>query len=65
LRVEPFFTTKPRGKTDRKSMPWIAAGSALQKGMGAKASALKCCRAGAIVLTLFAAFICGAAIAGR
>jgi threonine/homoserine/homoserine lactone efflux protein len=43
---------------------WIAAGSALQKGMGTTASALKCCRAGAIVLTLFAAFICGNAIAG-
>jgi len=43
---------------------WIAAGSALQKGMGATASALKCCRPGAIVLTLFAALICGNAIAG-
>lgn len=44
---------------------WIAAGSALQKGMGTRASALKCCRAGAIVLTLFAALICGTAVAGR
>ena len=44
---------------------WIAAGTALQRGMGGGVSALKCCRAGAIVLTLFAALICGTAIAGR
>jgi threonine/homoserine/homoserine lactone efflux protein len=44
---------------------WIAAGTALQRGMGGRGSAHKCYQAGAIVLTLFAALICGTAIVGR
>jgi threonine/homoserine/homoserine lactone efflux protein len=44
---------------------WIAAGTALQRGMGGGVSAHMCCRAGAIVLTLFAALICGTAVAGH
>jgi len=44
---------------------WIAAGTALQRGMGGGVSAHMCYRAGAIVLTLFAALICVTAIAGH
>jgi threonine/homoserine/homoserine lactone efflux protein len=44
---------------------WIAAGTALRTGMGGGVSAHMCYRAAAVVLTLFAALICGTAIAGH
>jgi len=43
---------------------WIAAGTALRKSVGGGVSADMCFRSGAVVLTLFAALICGTAIAG-